>query len=354
MIWFDLDNSPHVLIFKNIIRELEERGEEYIVTARDFAQTFDLLKLFNINHELISHHAGSSKILKLLNLFQRGIKLNKFLKSNSLIPNLAVSHGSRTQVLTSSINKIPSVVMMDYEFTENKIFNFFSNVLLFPVFIPNSRLLDAGINIKKVIKYNAFKEELYLCDFNPKENFRNEIGIEDEKLLVVIRPPSFSSNYHNKKSEKILLKLIEILINVDNSAILYISRTQLEKDFVRKKFKNSKIIIPEKVYDGLQLIYSADFVFSGGGTMNREAALLGVETYSFFTGKKPYLDEYLEEIGRLNFITSISDLNKIEFKKKEKKKILIHNPNIISELTDLFLDLKNKTKKEYFYASTIS
>ncbi len=354
MIWFDFDNSPHVLIFKNILKELDKLGERYFVTSREFAQTLDLLKLYNIQNNLIGHHGGKSKVKKVFNLIERIYQLNVFLSRNRLKPSLSISHGSRAQTICSYLNRIQSIVMMDYEKTESKIFNLFAGYILFPNFIPDQKLKESGINLKRVIKYNAFKEELYLNEFKPDLNFRKELGVEFDSILVVIRPPSFTSNYHDDKSKIILLNLLKKLLEIDNTEILYLSRTEVEKEFILKTFRETKIRIPNKVYDGLQLIYAADIVFSGGGTMNRESALIGTETYSFFTGAKPYLDEYLENIGRLSFINSVEDLNKIIITKKDKKDILIHNKNITKELIELFLEIKNKTKKEYFYASTIS
>ena len=68
--------------------------------------------------------------------------------------------------------------------------------------------------------------------------------------------------------------------------------------------------------DGLQLLWHSDIVVSGGGTMNREAALLGVPTFSIFTGRRPYLDTVLQKRGRLKFIESASDVSKIPLVKR--------------------------------------
>ena len=122
MIWFDLDNSPHVQLFKPIFLKLNERKIKYCVTARDFAQTKSLLKLHKIPHKLIGKHGGKSKIKKIINLIQRTIQLSKYIKNKNI--TLAVSHGSRTQVCSAAINNIPSIVMMDYEYTETRKFKF--------------------------------------------------------------------------------------------------------------------------------------------------------------------------------------------------------------------------------------
>jgi predicted glycosyltransferase len=69
-----------------------------------------------------------------------------------------------------------------------------------------------------------------------------------------------------------------------------------------------RVIIPERVVDGLNLIWFSDFVVSGGGTMNREAAALGVPVYSIFRGKIGAVDRYLSETGRLTLIESPAEI----------------------------------------------
>ena len=66
---------------------------------------------------------------------------------------------------------------------------------------------------------------------------------------------------------------------------------------------------PEHVVDGLNLIWFADLVISGGGTMNREAAVLGVPVYSIFRGRIGVVDKYLAEKGRPTLLESSEDVH---------------------------------------------
>jgi hypothetical protein len=80
-----------------------------------------------------------------------------------------------------------------------------------------------------------------------------------------------------------------------------------------------KIIIPDHAVNGLNLIWHSDFVVSGGGTMNREAAALGVPVYSIFRGKIGAVDRYLSENGRLTLLESIEDIKtKLKIVSREK------------------------------------
>ncbi len=341
MIWIDIDNSPHVQIFKPIIDIFKKKNIPIIVTARNYAQTIELLKLHKINHLEIGSYGGKIKFNKIFNLFYRSFQLNGFLRDLNI--KIAISHGSRTLVLASFIKQIRSITLFDYEYTENYLFNYLSDYLLCPKYIPDKRLKEAGFNLQKIIKYNGFKEELYLPYFKPDKDFRKKLNIAEDEILVIIRPPSLTSNYHNSNSEVILKYLIERLRN-DSSNIKTIitPRTEYDKNFIKKlTIGDEKFIILERAVDGLQLINSADYLFSGGGTMNREAALLGIKAYSYFTGKRPFLDEYLSEMNRLTFIEKISDINNITFKKYEKVKWKFNN-QLSEEITEIILDKINK------------
>jgi predicted glycosyltransferase len=72
--------------------------------------------------------------------------------------------------------------------------------------------------------------------------------------------------------------------------------------------EEKRIIIPERAMDGLNLIWNSDLVISGGGTMNREAAALGVPVFSIFRGQIGAVDRYLAETGRLILIEKVEDI----------------------------------------------
>ncbi|HWQ82780.1 MAG TPA: DUF354 domain-containing protein [Ignavibacteria bacterium] len=346
MIWFDLDNSPHVPIFRPILKELRSRGIDFIVTARDYAQTKSLLELWNIEHTMIGVHGGKSKAGKITNLIGRTNQLVKFAKGKKV--SAAFSHGSRTQVMAARRFGIPSYVMLDYEYTEKYIFNLFGTKLLIPDLIPDARLAEAGFNTNKVIRYPGYKENIYLQDFVPERNFRERIGIPADKILVVIRPPALLGNYHNSESEKLFTEAIRYFSSNKNTQTLIISRTKEDVGLVHDLSNSGNISLLEKPVDGLQLLFSADITLSGGGTMNRESALLGTSTYSIFTGRKPYLDEHLQSLGKLKFIENSEDLRSICIEKKKNKEYFKNSDGIkyIIEFISNIHDKQNRRLDE--------
>ena len=63
------------------------------------------------------------------------------------------------------------------------------------------------------------------------------------------------------------------------------------------------MIVPDQAVDAQSLIALADLVVSAGGTMNREAAALGVPVYTTYGGRLGGVDEELIREGRLRPLT---------------------------------------------------
>jgi predicted glycosyltransferase len=57
-VWIDVSASAHVLVFRPLIKLLRERGDEIEVTARDYAQTLELLERHGIDATVIGRHGG--------------------------------------------------------------------------------------------------------------------------------------------------------------------------------------------------------------------------------------------------------------------------------------------------------
>jgi predicted glycosyltransferase len=132
-------------------------------------------------------------------------------------------------------------------------------------------------------------------------------------MVVAVRPPASEAHYHRPESDELFSVVMEYLNSQPNIKIVLLPRNARQEAEVRQKWPDPisqrRVIIPERVVDGLNLIWFSDFVVSGGGTMNREAAALGVPVYSIFRGKIGAVDRYLSEQGRLTLIESPQDVS---------------------------------------------
>jgi hypothetical protein len=84
--------------------------------------------------------------------------------------------------------------------------------------------------------------------------------------------------------------------------VVVLPRTQEQGDYVRS-LELPAVVVPEHAVDAQSLIALSDVVVSAGGTMNREAAALGVPVYTTFGGRLGGVDEELIRQGRLVPIT---------------------------------------------------
>lgn len=332
-VWIDVDNSPHVPLFAPIIADYRARGVEVILTARNHSQTIELLEKagFGGTFEIVGKHYGKSKINKIAGLLVRAKQLISYIKLRQNAPakiKVAVSHGSRSMVLAARWLNIPIVTMYDYEFTETTIFNRFSDEVLIPDQIPNETLQTINLPAHKRVKYSGYKEELYLKNYRKDASFRrklaaeNDLDFSDETILVALRPPATTANYHHAQSENLFRELLQYVLNDVKTFTVILPRTceqrlEIENLIGDLKLKNKNYFLPERALDGLDLACAADLLISGGGTMNREAALLGVPVYSIFAGKQGALDRAMEQSGLIVFVRETEDLKKILLIKKD-------------------------------------
>ena len=306
-IWIDLDNSPHVPFFVPIIEELQERGYSIVLTARDCFQVRDLADLFHLNCKLIGHHSGKGKFRKMAGLFFRALQLIPAILKEK--PALAVSHGSRSQLIVSTVCGIPSLFLVDYEFATG--FAFISPTWhMCPQVIPDSAI---HFYSDRSVKYPGIKEDVYVSRFVPDPGIRSQLGLREQDLVVTIRPPATEAHYHDPQSDELFEAAVEFVSKKAEGKLVALPRNEKQAIYLRKHwpelFSNGTMRIPEKIVDGLSLIWHSDLVISGGGTMNREAAALGVPVYSIFRGKIGAVDRYLSKTGRLVLIEGREDLH---------------------------------------------
>jgi predicted glycosyltransferase len=345
-IWIDLSNAPHVVFFLPIINKLSAENHEITVTLRDFNQTVELARLYGLKGTLIGHHGGKSAAGKFFNLFKRTFQLLKFAKRHKF--DLAVSHNSYTHILAARLCLIKSVTLMDYEGQPANHLAFrLADKVVVPDCFPEQSLKKFGAHPRRVYKYGGFKEQLYLSDFNPDPHFPEALKIAAhlpvgwdiaENILIVVRTPATMAAYHSFANPlfEVLLKRLNA---ADGLTTLLFPRYPDQRNELQKNYEN--LIIPDRPLDGMNLVYHADLVISAGGTMNREAAILGTPAYTNFAGRIPAVDHALIASGRMSAIASEKDIHAIRFIKKIFIKPLSNRfllEEIIGQLTRPFND----------------
>lgn len=306
-IWIDLENSPHVPFFKPIMEELERRGFSLLVTARDCFQVCDLADLFQVPYRRIGRHYGKHMTAKVI-----GLGIRTFQMIPTIIhekPDLAISHGSRSQIIVCSLLRIPTISIFDYEYAKMGVPSFVHPTwVMAPDVIPAGAGTKGGIRTAHVLHYPGLKEDVYAPSFRPDPSIRKKLHFDDNDIIVTIRPPATEAHYHNPESDILLDAVFAHVGSHPQTKLILLPRTPKQERELRHKwpqlFSSGKVSVPEHVVDGMDLIWFSDLVISGGGTMNREAAALGVPVYSIFRGTTGAVDKYLARTGRLTLIST--------------------------------------------------
>ncbi|HEY6891321.1 MAG TPA: DUF354 domain-containing protein [Solirubrobacter sp.] len=300
-VWIDLTNSPHVLVMRPVIDVLRARGDEVLVTARDFAQTLGLLERFQIDHTAIGHHRGGRLSAKGLGLAQRSGALTRWASGRRI--DVALGHGSNDVSVAAKLLRIPSATAFDYEFArvQHTINGHLATRVVLPDVIPPERVARYGMTPEKLRPYEGLKEEYYLADFEPDEAVLRELGLTRERPLAVVRTPPAVSLYHRFDAPV----FTEVLHKLKGEQVVVLPRTDEQRAELARE---GGFIVPEPAIDAQSLIAFADLVISGGGTMNREAVALGTPVWTTFEGQLGAVDERLIADGRMHRLMSAEDV----------------------------------------------
>ena len=306
-VWIDIDNSPHVPFFLPIVEALEKQGIELVLTARDMYQVCELLDFFHLPCKVIGKHYGKNKFLKVLGTCVRTLQLAP--TAAGMRPDVAISHGSRAQLLICKALGIPTIMMHDYEHSTKTGF-LEPDWILMPDVIPDGAMAR---KTDTVLRYPGLKEDVYVPRFRPDLSIFSRLGISRDDLVVTVRPPATEAHYHNPESEILFAETMRLLSCNPQVRAVTLPRNarqgqQLKSDW-SDLISSGRMLIPSAPLDGLNLIWFSDLVVSGGGTMNREAAALGVPVYSIFRGTIGAVDRYLAENGRLTMIENTGDVH---------------------------------------------
>jgi uncharacterized protein len=281
------------------------------ITARDYAQTLGLLRLYGLDHLAVGRHAGASRTRKVAALAGRTWKLYRWARRGEF--DLAVAHGSNDLALAAAWAGIPAVNMFDYEFAiqQHHVGCRLARRVLTPDAIPPSRLSRFGAKGEKLLQYPGLKEEYYLADFVPDQTILDRLGVDSSRLVVVVRPPPDVSLYH-RKSNPLFPRVLNYLGDRDDVQAVVIPRTDAQREHVRS-LSLPAVVLTERAIDAQSLIAASDLVVSAGGSMNREAVALGVPVYTTYGGRLGGVDESLIRSGRLRPLT---DARALELKKR--------------------------------------
>ncbi len=307
-VWIDFANSPHPLLFAPVVRRLRTEGHEVVMTARDSAQTAELTLERWPEAELIGDQTPKQKAAKLGAIARRMTDLRRW--AVRARPDVALSHNSYAQIVAAATLRIPAVTAMDFEHqpANHLAFRFASTIVL-PDVLPLRALRHQGATNRKVVFYPGLKEELYIGDFEPDPSVLTQIGLNPRsrgtdtggQTVVVARTPPSRAVYHGF-GNPLFEQALRAVCSQDDVACVALTRHP-EQIAAIEALALPNCIVPRSAIDSRSLMYEADAMIGAGGTMTREAALMGIPTWTLFAGTTPAVDLWLERQGRLARLT---------------------------------------------------
>jgi uncharacterized protein len=304
-IWVDLTNPAHVIVLRPLVELLEAGGHEVTLTARPLSHTTELLDDWGHPYTAIGHHGGASRVGKALAAGSRTAQAFAFARGKRFDYGLA--HGSTDLPPVGRLLRIPNTTMFDYEWArlQHELNCRLATRVLVPDAIPAERLAPYGARPPKLVQYPGLKEEYYLGDFEPNESVLGELGLDRERVVSVVRTAPSYALYLGGSENELLPRVLRRLLD-EEAQVVVLARTDDQRRALREL--DGSLIVPEHAVDGRSLGAFADLVVSAGGTMIREAAVLGTPVWSIFEGRLGAVDELLIAEGRVHFLRDPADL----------------------------------------------
>lgn len=327
-IWFDISNSPHVNMFYQLIKELENDGHEVIITSRPLANTIALLDQKGLKHTTIGEHYGKNFLKKVFGYPIRVNQLRKFLKKKKI--DLAISQSSFHSPVVAKLLGVPSIYTNDNEHAMgNKPAFICASKILIPENLAVEKIAKTGVSAAKVIQYPGVKEGIYLWSKGEEIQAKRKQNNSGE-VKIYIRPEPQTAQYYKGK-ENFLDDTILAL--QDKYRIIVLPRDANQSAHYKQE-KFSKTYVPDKPL-GFDAIAADCTIFVGaGGSMTREMAILGIPTISVYQDDLLDVDSFLLSKG-----------------------LMLHEPNITPEKVVSYieslknappaLELMNKGKEAY-------
>ena len=304
-IWVDLTNPAHVVVLRPLVELLEADEHEVTLTARPLSHTTELLDDWGHPYTAIGHHGGASRLGKALAAGSRTAQAFAFARGKRFDYGLA--HGSTDLPPVARVLGFPNTTMFDYEWArlQHELNCRLATRVLVPDAIPAARIARYGARPPKLVRYPGLKEEYYLADFEPDPSVLDELGLDRERVIAVVRTAPSYALYLGGSENELLPRVLRRLVN-EGAQVVVLARTDEQRRVLREL--DPELVIPERAVDGRSLAALADLVVSAGGTMIREAAVLGTPVWSIFEGRLGAVDEQLVAEGRVRLLRDPPEL----------------------------------------------
>ena len=310
-IWVDLTNTAHVLVLRPLVELLERDGHEVALTARPLSHTVELLDDWGHPYTVVGRYGGAARAGKARAAAERVPRLIGFARGRGF--DYALGHGSVDLPPACRALRIPNTTTFDYEWaaTQHHVICRLATRVVVPDAIPLERLARYGARPPKLVRYAGLKEEYYLADFEADASVLADLGVDPDATLAVVRTAPSYALYLGGSENPLLPRVLARLTEDGRTQTVVLARTDEQRQAVRA-LGLPRVVVPERAVDGRSLVALADLLVSAGGTMNREAAVLGTPVWSIFEGRMGAVDERLVAEGRMRLLRDPEEIDPVK------------------------------------------
>jgi predicted glycosyltransferase len=331
-VWLDIENPPQVQYLLPFKAALEGIGAEVVLTARDYGSTVQMLTSSGTAPSVFGVRVGRGQLRKGAATVARARDLLRFFATHGR-PDVLLA-ASRSSALAGWRMRIPTFLIGDYEHSSTIVSRLTGSMLLYPDVIEREVLLRRGLRPHQLIPFRGLKEDLSFgrLDVDAVEPY--DLRCKAQAVRVLFRPPSETSHYYREASSKLARATLAYLAR-EGALVVFSPREPKQVGLLdRLSFAHDPVILSAPV-PFVSLLKSVDAVVCAGGTMLREAAYLGIPSYSIFQSEIAAVDRWLERLGRAHLLRRPEDLARIELKPRPPLKRLDTNPNLLDEVVSI-------------------
>ncbi|MDG6929530.1 MAG: DUF354 domain-containing protein [Nitrososphaerota archaeon] len=294
-VWIDA-LTPKQLIFSGRLRKkLEERGHEVLLTTRDYHDANYVVTRLALEAEVVGFHGGGGRERKLEASLKRSADLLRVVLERR--PALALSFGSPEAARVASGLGTPHWCVNDSPHSEwvGRLTVPLSELVFCPWVVPASAWSVYGLKRKRVRQYRALDPAAWLKDrgwWPPATDFeRLSAG------AILFRPPETQASYLRGRAAEGVELARTLSERFPESRLIVLPRyAEQEEEYADAP----GVTVAGEPFFGPNMLRDCRLLVGGGGTMNAEAALLGVPAVSSYPGDPTYVDKYLVSRGLLH------------------------------------------------------
>jgi predicted glycosyltransferase len=282
-IWYDACTGKHIRYGTAIGQRLRKSGHDFVFTTREHPDTLRLAETLGEKPIVVGRYNPATLFSRLEDSAERVIQFSKLFKHDP--PDAAIAHQSVELCRTAFGLGIPILLTADtpHALAVNRLTIPFAHTVVVSEALPKT--FAKNYCAKNVITFKGVDEVAWIKNFKPRK-------VDTLRPLIVLRQMETKAAYAQNEHDscETLKRKLSALGNVR-----LIQRYNIQGQSFEDK---------EAFVDSATLVANADLVVTYGGTISREAALLGVPSIAISHMANTYVNKYLANKGFPLFITT--------------------------------------------------